>query len=109
MQLARLRAAWHDSALAMNQLKEYMVSENKSLVKAFRWQTSTLPSKYKKNSISYYLAIEAALISGLMFGAAIYFLQRAFAPIDLMRWVISALSGSVIVYLQLLIYQRSLK
>src|SRR5512147_576021 len=35
MQLARLRAAWHESMLAMNQLKDYMMSENKSLLKAF--------------------------------------------------------------------------
>jgi hypothetical protein len=27
MQLARLRAAWHDSMLAMNQLKDFMVSQ----------------------------------------------------------------------------------
>src|SRR5512138_1027485 len=77
MQLARLRAAWYESMLAMNQLKDYMMSENSSLVKAFRWKTNTLPAKYKKNSVSYYQAIEVALISGLMFGAAIFFIQQA--------------------------------
>src|SRR5512138_1387099 len=36
MQLARLRAAWYESMLAMNQLKDYMIHENKPLAKAFR-------------------------------------------------------------------------
>jgi F0F1-type ATP synthase assembly protein I len=109
MQLARLRAAWYESALAMNKLKDYMMSEDKRLVKAFRWQTSTLPSKYKKDSISYYQAFEVALISGLMFGAAIFFLQRAFFPIGPLQWIVTALAGVVSIYLQLLIYKRTLK
>jgi hypothetical protein len=109
MQLARLRAAWHESALAMNQLKDYMMNVNQSLTKAFRWKTNTLPSKYKKDSVSYYQALEVALISGLMFGAAIFFLQRAFFQIGLLHWIISALSGLLTLYLQLSLYQRALK
>jgi len=109
MQLARLRAAWYESMLAMNQLKEYMMSENESLVNAFRWKTSTLPSKYKANSVSYYQAIEVALISGLMFGAATFFLQQAFFSIGLFHWIIAVLMGALTIYLQLLIYKRTLK
>jgi len=109
LQLARLRAAWYESALAMNQLKEYMVSENKNLARAFRWQTDTLPSKYKANSVSYYQAIEVALISGLMLGAAIFFFQRAFFSIGLIHWMISVLMGALTFYIQLAIYRRALK
>jgi len=109
MQLARLRAAWYESALAMNQLKDYMMSENKSLVKAFRWRTSTLPSKYKTGSVSYYQAVEVALISGLMLGAAMFFLLRAFFSIGLLHWIISGLVGAVTIYLQLLLYKHTLK
>jgi hypothetical protein len=109
MQLARLRAAWHESALAMNQLKEYMMSVNQSLTKAFRWKTSTLPSKYKRDSVSYYQAREVAIISGLMFGAAIFFLQRAFWQIGWLHWILAALSGILTIYLQLYLYQRALK
>jgi hypothetical protein len=108
MQLARLRAAWYESALAMNQIKDYMVSENKNLVKAFRWQTRTLPSKYKTDSVSYYQAIEVALISGLMLGAAVFFLQRAFFSIGLLHWIVSALTGILTIYLQLIVYKRTL-
>jgi hypothetical protein len=109
MQLARLRAAWYESALAMNQLKDYMMSENKSLAQAFRWKTSTLPSKYKKDSVSYYQTVEVALISGLMFAAAVFFAQRAFFPAGLAHWLIAALLGGFTVYLQLVIYKRAIK
>ena len=109
MQLARLRAAWHESALAMNQLKDYMMSVNQSLVKAFRWKTSTLPSKYKRDSVSYYQAREVALISGLMLGAAIYFFQRAFFQIGLLHWILSGVIGILTIYLQLYLYWRALK
>lgn len=109
MQLARLRAAWYESALAMNQLKDYMMSENQRLAQAFRWKTSTLPSKYKKDSVSYYQAREVSLISGLMFGAAIFFLQRAFFSINVLHWMVAGLIGAATIYFQLFLYQRTLK
>ena len=110
MQLARLRAAWYESAQAMNQLKDFMVSQNESLAKAFRWKSSTLPPKYKTNSVSYYQAIEVALIGGLMFGAATFFIQQAlFLRIGLLNWIVSVISGLGTVYLQLFLYKRSLK
>jgi hypothetical protein len=109
VQIARLRAAWYESALAMNQLKDYMMEQNSTLVKAFRWQTGTLPGKTKKNSISYYQAFEIALISGLMFGLSAYFFQRAFWSIGLLHWILSIAAGGASIYLQLLAYQRALK
>jgi len=109
MQLARLRAAWYESALAMNQMKDYMMSQNVTLNQAFRWKTSTLPSKYKKDSVSYYQAVEVALISGLMFGAAVYFLQRAFLQMGFLHFFISALVAVATIFVQLFIYQRALR
>jgi hypothetical protein len=109
MQLAWLRAAWYESALAMNQMKDYMMSQNQTLKQAFRWKTSTLPSKYKKDSVSYYQAVEVALISGLMFGAAVLFLQRAFLTIGFLHGILSALIGVGMVYLELILYQRALR
>lgn len=108
LQLGRLRAAWYESALAMNQMKDFMVSENRNLIKAFRWNTDTLPPKYKTSSVSYYQAFEVALIGGLMFGAAIFFLQQAFILISLLNWILSAIAGLSIIYLQLCVYKRSL-
>ncbi len=111
LQLARLRAAWHESMLAMNQLKDFMVSQNPELDKAFRWKTSTLPSKYKVNSVSYYQAVEVALIGGLMFGAAVFFLQQAFVGenIATLHWVISVITGCLMILFYLQIYKRSLR
>lgn len=109
MQLARLRAAWYESMLAMNQIKEYMMNENKSLIKAFRWTKSTLPLKHKPNSVSYYQAVEVALISGLTFCAAAFFAQQAFFTIGLLHWLIIFALGGLIVYLQLNIYRRIIK
>ncbi len=109
MQLARLRAAWYESMLAMNQLKDYMMSENKSLAKAFRWTTSTLPPKYKTNSVSYHQALEVALISGLMLGGAVFFMQQAFFSIVLIHWLISILVGVLTIFIQLVIYRQTIK
>jgi hypothetical protein len=109
MQLARLRAAWFESMRAMNQMKEFMVSQNKDLAKAFHWTNESLPSKFKMDSVSYYQAAEVALISALMFGAAIFFLQQAFFNISLISWIISILSGVITIYIQLIIYKRALK
>jgi len=109
MQLARLRAAWHESMLALNQIKDFAMSQSPELIHAFRWRTDTLPPKYKTKSVSYYQAIEAALISGLMFAAATFFMQQAFFAIGLFNWVISATAGILTIYSQLTIYKRTLK
>jgi len=109
LQLARLRAAWHESMLAMNQLKDFAMSQNPELTKAFRWKTNTLPPKYKKGSVSYYQAFEVALIGGLMFGTAVFFLQQAFFSIGIIHWLICVSSGILVIYLQLTVYKRTLK
>ena len=109
MQLARLRAAWHESMLALNQIKDFAMEQHPELSQAFRWKTSTLPSKYKMNSVSYYQAVEVALIGGLMFGAGIYFLQQAFVgQLTILHWVISIILGALAVLLHLQVYKRAL-
>ena len=109
MQLARLRSAWYESMLAMNQLKDFAMRQSPELIKAFRWKTTTLPSKYKSASVSYYQAIEVALIGGLTFGAAVLFLQQAFFFISLIHWIVAILFGLLAIYIQLAIYRQVLK
>ena len=109
MQLARLRAAWYESMLAMNQLKDYMINENKPLAKAFRWQSNTLPPKFRTSSVSYFQAMEVALISGLMLGAAMFFLLHAFFRIGTWHWIVLILMGGLTMYFQLSLYKRILK
>ena len=108
MQLARLRGAWHESMLAMNQLKDYMISQHPELDRAFRWKTITLPPKYKRNSVSYFQAMEVALIGGLMLGAGVLFLLQAFYEINALHWTIAAIAGILTVLAQLQIYKRIL-
>jgi hypothetical protein len=110
MQLARLRAAWHESMLALNQIKDFAMEQHPELSQAFRWKTSTLPSKYKMNSVSYYQAVEVALIGGLMFGAGTYFLQQAFVrQVTILHWLISMILGALAVLLHLQVYKRALE
>ena len=108
MQLARLRSAWHESMLAMNQIKDFAISQNPELKVAFRWKTNTLPAKYKTGSVSYYQAVEVALIGGLMFAAATFFLQQAFWPIGVFNWIVSTIAGMLAITIQLILYKRAL-
>ena len=108
MQLARLRSAWYESMLAMNQLKDFAMNQSPELIKAFRWKTTTLPNKYKAGSVSYYQAIEVALIGGLTFGAAMFFLQQAFYSVSLLTWMVSVLFGILAIFIQLALYKQTL-
>jgi hypothetical protein len=108
MQLARLRAAWYEAMLAMNQIKDFAMNQSPELIRAFRWTNETMPPKYKRGSVSYFQATEVALISGLMFGAATFFLQQAFFSITPLNWIISGLLGLFTIYTQLRIYRRTL-
>jgi hypothetical protein len=109
IQLARLRSAWYESMAALNQIKEYAISQDKSLAKAFRWRAHSMPPLYKKNSVSYQQTVEVAILSGLMFGATIYFFLLGIgndcAPCS---WILT-LSGIMVGFSsQLFIYKRYL-
>lgn len=110
MQLAQLRSAWYESMLAMNQLKDFAMTQIPELSAAFRWKASTLPPKYKVSSVAFYQAFEVSLIGGLMFGAAIFFLQQAlFARITVSNWIACMLMGGLAVFVQMSIYKRMMK
>ena len=109
MQLARLRGAWYEAMQALNQIKDFAVQQSPELKQAFRWTSETLPPKYKIGSVSHYQASEVSLIGGLMFGAAVFFLQQAFLPLTFFTWLLAALAGSLVVFLQLQLYKRILR
>lgn len=109
LQLARLRSAWHESALAMNQIKDFMMSQNETLSQAFLWRTDTLPQKYKRNSVSFYQAMEVALISGVLLGVAVFLLQKALLPASPLQFAIAAAAGILAGFGQLSIYSRALR
>lgn len=109
MQLARLRSAWYESMLAMNKIKDFAMDQNPELVKAFLWKTNTLPKKFKSSSVSFYQAIQVAMIGGLMFGAAVFFLQQAYYEVSPLTWIVACAFGSLAVYVQLVMYKRILE
>jgi len=109
MQLAQLRSAWYESMMAMNQLKDFAMKQSPELADAFRWKSSTLPAKYKAGSVSYYQALEVAMISGLMFGTAMFFLQQAFFAVNLLTWILCILLVVLAVIAQMTLYKRLLK
>lgn len=106
-QLARLRLAWYDAAVAMNQIKKYYSENIKGLDAAFHWTTDTLPDKFKAASISFYNVLEVALLSGLTLGAGLYFLQLGI-PYTRYLWAFTTSAGALAFFLQLFIYKRLL-
>jgi uncharacterized membrane protein len=109
IQLARLRSAWYESMTALNQIKEYAISKDKDLAKAFRWRSQTMPPLYKPNSVSYQQTVEVAILSGLMLGAAIYFFLIGIEN-QCITCNLAFTAGGTIVgfFLQLVIYKRFL-
>jgi len=78
LKIIRLRQAWHESARAMNQIKEFYIEhdqhfEPKELRPAFRWQAHTLPSPDKPWTVFFYSALLIALLDSMAYvlGAAL--------------------------------------
>ena len=109
-QLARLRAAWHESALAMNTIKEYYAARFDSieLERALRWTNKSLPPVYKADSISFLMVTEVALLGGLTFGASVFFFLQG---IEQPHWQepVTALAAVLGIGAQFFWYSRLLK
>lgn len=78
LKLIRLRQAWHDSARAMNQIKDFFVQHAKDfepdvLERAFRWRSETLPAPEKPWTLHFFSAMLIGLIDTVAYvlGAAL--------------------------------------
>ena len=78
LKITRLRQAWHDSARAMNQIKEFFIQHDdhfdpEELRTAFRWQAHTLPPPEKPWTVFFYSAVLIALLDSMAYvlGAAL--------------------------------------
>jgi len=111
LQLGRLRAAWYESMLAMNHMKEFLIKNSDSDISgAFRWTFQSAPAKFKPNSVSFYQALEVAILSGMLFGAFLFFLlQSIHVSEGFMVWLISALLGPLFSVSLIYLYRRLLK
>ena len=68
LKLTRLRQAWHDSARAMNQIKDFYiqhVEDPERLRRAFRWKTETLPPPDKPWTAFFYSAMLIAFLDSV--------------------------------------------
>jgi hypothetical protein len=77
-QLARLRAAWHESVEAMNQVKDFYLGHYPEIEPAFKWRGSSIPPTDKPYSIANLIALEVRLLASLTSAAVAYFLLLAF-------------------------------
>lgn len=74
LQLVRLRLAWHESAKAMNAIKNYYKNKlAENIDTALVWSSETMPKPYKSYSISRILSIQVAILGAFCLGATIYF------------------------------------
>ena len=106
-QLARLRAAWHESVQAMNQIKDFYIKNNKEIEPAFKWRLKTLPPTDKKFSIANLMAVEVALLGAITSTAAMYFLLAALGNIEWWGWVL-LLVTLVVTYIALWTWYKHL-
>jgi hypothetical protein len=97
LKIIRLRQAWHESARAMNQIKEFFIQhddhfEPEELRTAFRWQAHTLPSPDKPWTLFFYSAVLIALLDSMAYilGAALldFYLSHSLPRVDFALYVI---------------------
>jgi hypothetical protein len=91
-QLARLRAAWHESIEALNQIKDFYIKKFPETEPAFKWRIRTIPPTDKAYSIANLIALEVALLGALTTAAAFYFILFALGEVTLLSWMIITIS-----------------
>ncbi|SRR5581483_810230 len=106
-QLARLRAAWHESVEAMNQVKNFYIENHPEIAPAFKWRGKTIPPTDKPYSIANLIAVEVALLGALTTAAAAYFFLFIFGKIVLWGWA-AILLAFILGYLILWIWYKHL-
>lgn len=86
LKIIRLRQAWHDSAQAMNQIKEFFIQHDdhfdpEELRTAFRWQAYTLPSPGKAWTVFFYSAVLIAFLDSMAYVLGASLLDLNLSPI----------------------------
>jgi len=87
LKLIRLRQAWHDSARAMNQIKDFYIQHAKDfepemLRSAFRWKPETLPPPDKPWTVFFYSATLIGFLDSVAYvaGGTLLALDAAGSP-----------------------------
>ncbi len=111
-QLVSLRLSWFESAKAMDQIKDFLITQNSSLSSAFRWRTQTLPPKHHNTSVAYYLALQVAMLGGVTFGAAVFYsilaIWKNLEANNIYLFLGAAIAGITFLLWQMSFYKREL-
>lgn len=94
-QLARLRAAWHESVQAMNVVKDFYLQHYPEFEPAFKWRVKSIPPTDKPYSIANLTAVEVTLLGGLTAGAAVYFLLLWIGVVNWLGFIAVAVSAII--------------
>jgi len=92
-QLARLRSAWHESAQAMNQIKNYYIESDPQIAAAFKWRMEQIPPTDKPYSLANLMALEVTLLGGVTAAAMAYYILQATGEVSFGGWLFSALAA----------------
>jgi hypothetical protein len=84
LMIIRFRQAWHDSARAMNRIKNFYLAHAEGftpeqLHEAFLWQTDSLPAPDKPWTVHFYSAMLVAFVNSVAYVAGALFLDLAAA------------------------------
>ena len=108
-QLIMLRKAWFESAKAMNQIKDFLISKDSDLNAAFRWQSKTLPAPYKPGNVAYLLAQQVAFLGTVTIGAGVFYGSKALA-LELYAGVpLTIIVGYIFLRYQMYYYRKELE
>jgi hypothetical protein len=101
MKLVRLRQAWYDSVLTMNQIKDFYVERFPELASALRWRTETIPPPGKTWTITFSLCVLVAIIDSTALAVAAH-LSGVRVPAN--EYAISAFAALVFFLWQMWFY-----
>jgi hypothetical protein len=81
LKIIRLRQAWHDSARAMNQIKDFYIKNSDKfapdlLRTAFRWTPGSLPPPDKRWTVFFYSAVLIGFLNSVAYMAGAALLDR---------------------------------
>ena len=94
MHVIRLRQAWHGSALAMNQIKEFFVQNGRVpddiARSSFLWDTKTVPRAGRKSNVFYYSAMLISFITSLaiIFASFVSLPVETYSTIPTFSWLL---------------------
>jgi len=111
LKIVRLRQAWHESAQAMNQIKEVYVAKlkggDKQLVKkALRWRQDTLRPRGKLWNVFHYSAMLIGFLNAVAFAVGYVLIKEPSTP---MHWMFLGSLGFIFFITHHLTYIFSLK